>query len=524
TYTTTAADQYGNPLGNVTPTTTFSIGPDGSCAGATCTATVAGAHTVTGINGAASATASLSVIAGPLHHIAILPAEASIAIGSSQTYQSQGRDIFDNSTGDLTPTTTFSIAPTGSCSGNTCTPAVVAEHSVTGTRAGMTATAVLHVISDQIARIEISPSSASIVAGASQAYTAEAFDAGDVSLGDVTGSTVFTIGPNGQCSGNVCSAQLAGPHTVTGTAGGVSDIASLTVTPGPATRLNVQPAFATIVAGGSRMYTAQARDQYGNVVGDVTAATTFTIAPDGSCTLNSCTASVPGIHTVTGLYGTATGTAQLTVTPAAPVIVLPPQGSVQPAQVAISGTAPLGTTVSVYDNGTQIATGVPVGSGGDWSVTRTLANGNHAMTAYATTGTVTSPASAVRSFRVDAFAPTVMIRKQLGYVLFATYLPFETVAVAGTASDDAAGIAAVEVTYVDFFSGEEVAQNLVPCSGPCMTTAWEDQPSLAPGMYDVTAVAIDRAGNRSAPATITILTTSLVSEAQAPRHGGRIVE
>ena len=53
----------------MTADTTFSIGPDGSCTGATCTATVAGAHTVTGVDGAFSATASLEVDPGPPDHV-----------------------------------------------------------------------------------------------------------------------------------------------------------------------------------------------------------------------------------------------------------------------------------------------------------------------------------------------------------------------------------------------------------------------------------------------------------------------
>ncbi len=45
----------------------------------------------------------------------------------------------------------------------------------------------------------------------------------------------------------------------------------------------------------------------------MTASTTFSIAPNGSCTLASCSATVAGAHTVTGKDGTATGTATLNV-------------------------------------------------------------------------------------------------------------------------------------------------------------------------------------------------------------------
>ena len=49
TYTAEAFDTEGHSMGKVTADTNFSIGPDGSCQGHTCTATHTGAHTVTGI-------------------------------------------------------------------------------------------------------------------------------------------------------------------------------------------------------------------------------------------------------------------------------------------------------------------------------------------------------------------------------------------------------------------------------------------------------------------------------------------
>ena len=57
-----------------------------------------------------------------------------------------------------------------------------------------------------------------------------AFDAFSNSLGDATGSTAFTIGPDGSCTGATCGAPTAGPHTVTATYNGRTDDAVLTFT------------------------------------------------------------------------------------------------------------------------------------------------------------------------------------------------------------------------------------------------------------------------------------------------------
>jgi parallel beta-helix repeat protein len=313
-YTAQGYDTAGNPVADVTASTTFSISPDGSCTGATCTATAAGPHTVTGNNGGKTSSASLSVTAGPLDHLALSPASATIAAGGSQAYTAEGRDQYENSLGDVTATTVFSIAPDGSCTGATCTASVAGAHTVTGTKSGKTGTASLNVAAGGIDHIVISPASATITAGGSQAYTAQGYDAAGNPVADVTAFTIFSIAPDGACVGATCTATAAGAHTVTGDSAGKTSSASLSVTAGPLDHLVLSPASATIAAGGSQVYTAEGRDQYDNSLGDMTAPTSFTIAPDGSCTRATCTASVAGAHTVTGTKSGKTGTASLEVT------------------------------------------------------------------------------------------------------------------------------------------------------------------------------------------------------------------
>jgi hypothetical protein len=184
---------------------------------------------VTGSNAGKTSTGGLTVTAGPFDHLALSPASASISSGGSQAYTAEARDQYDNSLGDVTGSTAFSIAPNGSCTGATCTATATGAHTVTGTSAGKTGTASLQVGAGTLDHIVISPSSATISAGGSQAYTAEGFDGSNNSLGDVTSFTTFTIAPNGSCTGSVCTANVGGPHTVTGNDGGKTNTASLTV-------------------------------------------------------------------------------------------------------------------------------------------------------------------------------------------------------------------------------------------------------------------------------------------------------
>jgi len=108
-------DAFGNDLGDKTGAASFSISPDGSCTGATCTATAAGPHTVT-VNvlsaGAAAvrpfavtafasqsavvATAQLMVQAGPVRHVQLLPGRAQMHPGDWQAFTLQLTDAYGN--------------------------------------------------------------------------------------------------------------------------------------------------------------------------------------------------------------------------------------------------------------------------------------------------------------------------------------------------------------------------------------------------------------------------------------------
>ncbi len=114
--------------------------------------------------------------------------------------------------------------------------------------------------------------------------------------------------------------RTAGSQTVTATDTAVRSITgsqTVTTSAGPLASLALSPSSASIPTGGGQTYTATGADQYGNSLGDVTAGTSFSIAPDGSCTGATCTASMSGGHTVTGTNSGKTATASLNVTAAA---------------------------------------------------------------------------------------------------------------------------------------------------------------------------------------------------------------
>src|SRR5207249_195138 len=79
---------------------------------------------------------------------------------------------------------------------------------------------------------------------------------------------------------------------------GVTGSAILTVTAASLDHLTLSPATAAVVAGASQSYAVEGFDLYGNDLGDVTPSSALSIAPDGTCTNGSCTATHWGAHTV----------------------------------------------------------------------------------------------------------------------------------------------------------------------------------------------------------------------------------
>jgi Bacterial Ig domain len=333
-------DSYGNPLGDHTAQTEFSISPSGSCtkvgAEASCTATKVGDYTVTGTVDLGSrqvtGQAALHVGPGGLDTLTLDPNPARIVAGSQQRYHAEGLDRYGNPLGDHTAQTEFSISPSGSCTKigteASCTVTKAGDYTVTGTvdlgSRQVTGQAALHVDPGELARLELRPGRARTQAGAHLAYQAWGFDAHNNPLGERTAQTVLSVAPPESCTiaGALVSCTIARSYKVTGTLNGIRDTATLKVMPAELAGIQLQPDNAEIQAGAPQRYTVSGVDRHGNVrVGDLTARTDLSISPSGLCTKDAatatCTATKAGDYTVTGTLNTTSfrDTAKLVVVP-----------------------------------------------------------------------------------------------------------------------------------------------------------------------------------------------------------------
>ncbi|MFB0713568.1 BapA/Bap/LapF family large adhesin [Buttiauxella noackiae] len=173
------------------------------------------------------------------------------------------------------------------------------------------------------------------------------------------------------------------------------------------------------------------------VTGTAEAGSTVTITTSGGTVLGTATADVTGSFSVTitpaqtnsqallafaqdsaGNLGASVGfTAPNTALPGVPVITsvmddfAPVTGTVANGQSTndatptINGTADIGATISVYNNGVLMGTTV-AGAGGIWTYTPTaLSEGTHNFTATATNANGTGSFSAPATVIVDTIAP-----------------------------------------------------------------------------------------------------------------------
>ena len=432
TYTAEAFDAYDNSLGDVTASTVFSIvegGDGGTWAGNVYTSLTVGDWTVSGSYSGHSDEADLTVEEAGLSYIVISPSEATITAGEVQTYTSEAFDAYDNSLGDVTASTVFSIVEGGdggTWAGNVYTSLTVGDWTVSGSYSGHSDEADLTVEGAGLSYIVISPSEATITAGEVQTYTAEAFDAYDNSLGDVTASTVFSIvegGDGGTWAGNVYTSLTVGDWTVSGSYSGRSDEADLTVEGAGLSYIVISPSEATITAGEVQTYTSEAFDAYDNSLGDVTASTVFSIVEGGdggTWAGNVYTSLTVGDWTVSGSYSGRSDEADLTVEEAglSYIVISPSEATITAGEVQTYTSE----AFDAYDNSLGDVTASTVfsivegGHGGSWAdnVYTSNVSGNWTVTGTYSgkvdTATLAVSTGVVHHFVFDAISDQIVNR------------------------------------------------------------------------------------------------------------------
>ncbi|MGD0451654.1 MAG: hypothetical protein ABSA79_11460, partial [Candidatus Bathyarchaeia archaeon] len=301
----------------------------------TVTSTITGSQSGITVNGAS------------LDHLTISPVNAVIAAGGSQAYSVEAFDQYNNDLGSVTLTATFTVNG-GAISGNIVTEVYAGSYNIAAFVDGKSVSTYLIVTPSVLNRIVISPKTATIAVGGSQAYSTLGFDVFDNSLGSI--AATYSVSAGASVTGNLVSSTLAGTYTVTATFSSKTDAASLTVTQAGATNFIVSATPTAVSAGSSVSVNVTAVDLFGNRVTDYTGTVHFT-SSDGLASL-----PVNSVLTLgTGTFNVALKTAGSQTITATDTITVSITGTSNAVTVSVSTGS---TTHFIVSTPTSVAVGI----------------------------------------------------------------------------------------------------------------------------------------------------------------------
>ena len=277
-----------------------------------------------------SGSATLTVLPARLVSLAVAPVNPSVNIGNTQQFVALGT-FSDNTTRDISAVSTFSSASTNVASVVASTGLALGKAQgtsvISASSGGLTGSATLTVLPATLVSLGLTPAANSLAVGATAQLTALA-GYSDGSVVDVTGASTYVSASTAQvavAASGVITGVAPGTSVITASFGGRSATASATTLNGAVpgvTRLVVTPASGTVFVNGGMPFVATAFYS-NNTNAIVTTAVTWTSSSTAIATVlpnGMATGVSAGNVVLTAALNGASGTANLTVLPPAPVI------------------------------------------------------------------------------------------------------------------------------------------------------------------------------------------------------------
>jgi uncharacterized protein YjdB len=346
------------------------------------TAISPGPATVTATSEGVSGTSTITVTAIPVASIRVTPDPVTVAAGQVVQLVAQALDGDGNVLNrPLTWSSDLPTRATVSASG-LVTALTAGEVRISARNGNVVGTATVTVTQVPIARIDVTPTTTSVLVGGTQQMTATPRDASGTALPGrsitwLTGApSVATVSQSGLVTG-----VSNGSALVFAASEGQSGSAAVTVATVAVTSVTVTPASGNIQQGQALQLTATARDAGNTIV--TGRPVTWTSTDETRATVSSTgrvVAIAAGSVTIRAAVEGVTGSGTFTVTPV-PVASV----SVAPSSTTLAINQPLTLTASLFD-----ATGAPLSTSG-----RVILYGssNPAVAAVTTQGLVTGLAA-----------------------------------------------------------------------------------------------------------------------------------
>jgi hypothetical protein len=241
-----------------------------------------------------------------LSSIGVTPPEAWTDAGTPAVFTATGYDQY----GGVYPTNPVWEATGGTIVSGTYTPQAVGDWRVWANESGLSGSAIVHVSPGALARIEVTPPTATVPADEILQFTASGYDVLD-NLVPVNPTWAST---NGSIASGWFEPYWVGTWAVYANESGVSGSATVSVVPGRLAVIDVTPPVAAMTADDVLDFEASGRDSKGNAV----AVAPIWSAGGGAITMQGVyAAQAVGVWTVLAEAFGIQGTAQVTVTPGA---------------------------------------------------------------------------------------------------------------------------------------------------------------------------------------------------------------
>jgi len=295
-----------------------------------------GAVTITASLGSVSGSSGLAVTPATLVSIALIPANPSIASGTSQQFAATGT-YTDNSTHDVTALVTWNssdttVASISNASGSNGLTTSMSQGTITitatlGTIVGSTG---LSVTPATLVSIAVLPANSSIANGTSQQFAAIGTYT-DNSTQPLTTSVTWSSSDasiasisNASGSNGTVSSVSQGATTISATLGALSGSTGLTATPATLVSIAVTPATPSIFDGTTQQFTATGTytdNSTQNLTGSATWASSAAAIASVSNAAGSnglAAAAGAGMTSISAVVGTVTSPAAILTVTAAP--------------------------------------------------------------------------------------------------------------------------------------------------------------------------------------------------------------
>ena len=331
------------------------------------TSVATGTTTINATSGSVTGSTTLTVNPAVLLSIAVTPANASAALGTTEQYMAVGT-YSDGSTLDLTTTATWSssataVATISNIMGTVglANPAAVGTTNITASLGSVSGSTGLTVTPAILTTIVVTPALPSIPLGTTQQFTATGTFA-DGSTQNLTGTVTWSssgtdIATIGGATGTqgLATSVAVGTTTIAATSGKVTADTSLTVSAAALVSIAVTPANQTIASGTTLQFQATGTFTDGSTR-DMTSTVTWSSDTVSTATVNNAGLAQSvgvGSANITATSGTVSHSTTLTVSGAAlvSIAVNPPAASI-PAGATQQFTA----TATFSDSSTQDVT------------------------------------------------------------------------------------------------------------------------------------------------------------------------